>query len=119
MAEMQKLKGSCHCGAVRFEAEADTSTVMECNCSHCQRKGFLLVFTPRENFKLLSGEDKLTEYRFNKGVISHLFCSVCGVQPLGYGKGPDGSEMAAINMRCVEGVDIGALNRKPIDGRSF
>lgn len=119
MAEMQKLKGSCHCGAVAYEAEADISTVMECNCSHCERKGFLLVFTPRENFTLLSGEDKLTEYKFNKQHIAHLFCSVCGVESFAYGTMPDGTKMAAINMRCAEGVDIGSLNRKPVDGRSF
>lgn len=119
MDGMQKVTGGCHCGAVRFEATADISTVMECNCSHCSKKGFLLTFTPAENFSLLSGEDVLTEYKFNKKAISHLFCARCGVQPFGRGKGPDGTEMAAINVRCVDDVDLAALDRKPIDGKSL
>ena len=114
----QSYSGSCHCGAVRFTAEADLSTVIECNCSHCSRKGLLLVFTPREKFTLEQGEDKLTEYRFNKRVIAHQFCSVCGVQAHAYGQGRDGAETAAINVRCLEGVDLTQLNRVPYDGAS-
>lgn len=113
------VTGGCHCGAVRFEAEADLSEVNECNCSHCQKKGFLLAFTPAENFRLLSGEDKLTEYRFNKKTIGHLFCSQCGVQPFGRGGTPDGAEIAAVNARCVDDIDLAALKRTPVDGKSF
>ena len=61
----ETYEGGCHCGAVRFSCEADLSTVLECNCSHCSKKGFLLVFVPQQQFRLTSGEDKLTEYRFN------------------------------------------------------
>ena len=119
MAELQSYQGGCHCGAVRYKANADISVVNECNCSHCEKKGFLLVFTPASDFELLSGGDKLTEYRFNKKQIEHLFCSVCGVQSFARGKGPDGAEVTAINVRCLDGVDIHALTRRPVDGRSF
>ncbi|MEY4880170.1 MAG: hypothetical protein RJB62_1639 [Pseudomonadota bacterium] len=115
---MEDLKGGCHCGAVRFEAKADTSQAMECNCSHCADKGFILTFTPRENFKLLEGEDKLTEYRFNKHVIAHQFCSVCGMQPFAFAAGPDGVLMAAINLRSVDDLDIDTLSPKKYDGKS-
>lgn len=114
---MQTMEGGCHCGAVRFRAEADPDAAMECNCSHCAIKGFVLTFTPAEKFELLSGEDKLTDYRFNKKAIAHLFCSVCGVQPFGRGETPDGGKMAAINLRCVDGLDLSALNPQPVDGR--
>ena len=110
--------GGCHCGAVRFTCTADLSTVIECNCSHCSKKGLLLVFTPREQFQLTSGEDKLTEYRFNKRVIAHQFCKVCGVQPFAFAKDPKGVDTAAINVRCVDGVDLTTLNRVPYDGAS-
>ena len=116
---MQTYEGGCHCGKVRYRATADISTVMECNCSHCAKKGFLLAFTPIENFELASGEDALTEYRFNKGAIQHLFCSTCGVQSFARGAMPDGTKMAAINVRCLDEVDIAVLERKPVDGRSF
>ena len=104
---------------MRFEAKVDLSQTMECNCSHCEKKGFILSFTPRENFRLTRGEDQLAEYRFNKKQIAHLFCRTCGVQPFGYGETPDGAQMAAINVRCLDGVDLKALTPKPVDGRSF
>lgn len=112
----QTYEGGCHCGAVRFRCEADLSTVIECNCSHCSKKGLLLVFQPRSQFTLERGEDSLTEYRFNKRVIAHQFCKVCGVQPFAFGADPKGGEMAAINVRCLDGVDLTALNRVAYDG---
>ncbi len=119
MTDLKKVEGGCHCGAVRFKAQLDLSDVMECNCSHCAQKGFMLTFAPADQFTLLSGEDKLTEYRFNKKQIRHLFCSVCAVQSFGKGKNPDGGEMAAINVRCVDGIDLAALAPKPVDGKSY
>ena len=81
-----KYTGGCHCGAVRYEVEADLSTAMECNCSHCAMKGFILTFVPAADFTLLTPEAKLTEYQFNKKHIHHLFCPICGVQSFGNGK---------------------------------
>ena len=114
----ESYEGGCHCGAVRFSCEADLSTVLECNCSHCLKKGFLLAFVPLHQFRLTSGQDKLTEYRFNKHVIAHQFCKVCGVQPFAFAKDPKGVDTAAINARCVDGVDVTALSRVPYDGAS-
>jgi hypothetical protein len=31
-----RVEGSCHCGAVRFEAEADPDGVSVCHCTDCQ-----------------------------------------------------------------------------------
>jgi hypothetical protein len=111
--------GGCHCGAVRYEVEGDFSSVIECNCSHCAAKGFLLAFAPREAFTLKSGADALSEYTFNTGKIRHQFCKTCGVQPFAYGVGPDGSEMAAVNVRCVDGADPAALTVTPVNGKDF
>lgn len=80
--------------------------------------GFVLAFTPRENFRLKSGEGDLTEYLFNKKTIRHLFCSTCGVESFAYGKMPDGSLIAAINVNCLDGVDPRKLRSKHVDGRS-
>ena len=119
MSETKTYTGGCHCGAVSYEAQADLGTVMECNCSHCAKKGFLLAFTPAENFRLLQGDDKLTEYRFNKKTISHVFCSVCGVQSFGSGVGPNGAETAMLNVRCLDGIDLSTLNVSQVDGKSL
>ena len=93
MATAKTHTGGCHCGAVRFRVTADIGNVIECNCSHCSKKGFLLGFAPAADFELLSGADQLTEYRFNKKQIAHLFCTVCGVQSFGKGAMPDGTEV--------------------------
>ncbi len=119
MTTAKSYSGGCHCGAVKYEVVSDLSPVMECNCSHCAMKGFLLTFVPTDSFKLISGADAQTEYRFNKKHIQHVFCATCGVQSFGRGTSPDGSEMVAVNVRCLEGVDLAALEPTPVDGRSF
>ena len=111
--------GSCHCGAVRFEATGDLDKVIECNCSHCAAKGFLLAFVPQDSFRLVTGEDHLTEYRFNTHKLSHQFCKACGVQAFARGEAPDGAKMAAINVRSIDGVDLDALTITKVDGKSY
>jgi hypothetical protein len=114
-----KHTGGCHCGAVRYEVEADIAEVMSCNCSMCQKRGSLLSFVPEQQFSLLSGVDNLTDYQFNKKIVHHLFCSTCGVASFARGAGPDGSAMVALNVRCLDDIDLDALTIKQIDGRSF
>ena len=111
--------GSCHCGKVKFEVEGEFSEAMECNCSHCSRKGYLLWFVPREQLHLQTPQDELSTYRFNRHVIDHQFCPNCGCAPFGLGTAPDGKATAAINIRCLEGVDLTSVKRVPVDGRSY
>ncbi|MBZ6075946.1 GFA family protein [Microvirga puerhi] len=113
-------KGSCHCGKVTFEVETDLEQVMECNCSHCSRKGYLLNFVPRTSLTVMQGEGELSTYTFNKHAIQHRFCPTCGCAPFAFGRNPgSGEETAAINVRCLEAVDLKALKPIPVDGRSF
>jgi hypothetical protein len=118
MTEMTKHVGSCHCGKVRYEVNAAIDKVMACNCSMCGRVGSLLFFVPRSEFSLKSGEDNLTNYQFNKHVIHHVFCKTCGIKSFAYGKRPDGSDMVAINARCLEGFDPEKAQIQHYDGRS-
>lgn len=116
---MEKRTGGCHCGAVRFEVEIDLSKpVIECNCSHCQIKGMLLSFIPADSFTLKSGEEALTEYRFNNKKIAHLFCKMCGVQSFGKGEGADGPTVA-INVRALDDIDMRALVKNEFNGKDF
>lgn len=110
--------GSCHCGAVSFDANMSLEHTITCNCSMCLRAGSILAFIPADDFTLLSGEDVLTNYQFNKKVIDHLFCSVCGIKPFGKGKDGNGNETVAINVRCLDDVDIDQLAPKMYDGAS-
>lgn len=119
MTGMQTVTGGCHCGAVRYAAEVDLDKTMQCNCSHCSTKGFVLTFAPASAFQLVSGGDKLKEYRFHKHVIAHQFCSECGVQPFAHGTDQQGNAMVAINLRAADGVDLSTLDSQTVDGRSF
>ena len=64
-------------------------------------------------------EDRLTDYQFKTKTIHHLFCPVCGIRSFARGIGPDGREMIAINVRCLEDVDLASLPVRPFDGRSL
>ena len=119
MSEAKTYAGGCHCGKVRYEVTAALDKVMACNCSICNKRGALLTFVPADQFKLLSGEDALTDYQFAKKKIHHLFCSTCGVASFARGAGPDGRQMCAINTRCLDDVDVSALPVTHFDGKSL
>ena len=119
MSEARTYTGGCHCGAVRFEVTTDLSQVVTCNCSICQKTGTMLTFVPEGQLSLQSGEDALRSYHFNKKVIDHLFCTTCGIRSFARGKRPDGAEVAAVNVRCLDGVEIEALQPVHFNGRSL
>lgn len=114
-----KYKGSCHCGQIAFEVEGELEQAFECNCSHCSRKGYLLWFLPSAHFALHSPQESAATYTFNKHAIKHRFCTTCGCAPFAIGVSPSGEPTAAVNVRCLEGVDLTSLKRVPVDGRSF
>lgn len=112
-------KGSCHCGQIAFEVEGDLNQVVACNCSMCLRKGSLLWFVPRANLRLLTAEDQSKSYTFNKHRIKHRFCPTCGMHPYGEGLDAAGNATAAINVRCLEGVELSTIPVKHFDGRAL
>ena len=107
--------GSCHCGAVRFEADLDlTQPTYRCNCSICRRNRFWPAIATRDRFRLLRGEEMLTEYRFNSRRNQHFFCRVCGVRAFGIGNDTPVGTMVGVNIGCLEGLGEEALSRVPI-----
>ena len=112
-----KYRGGCHCGKVTIEVEGEITGAVSCNCSICSKRGSLLWFVPREQMKL-SGESELTTYTFNKHVIKHHFCPKCGCAAFGLGESR-GTQMAAVNVRCLENIDLASIKRQFVDGRSF
>jgi hypothetical protein len=112
-------KGSCHCGQIAFEVDGEIPEVMACNCSMCQRKGTLMWFVPRSTLKLLTPEQNMSTYTFNKHAIQHHFCPKCGIHPFGEAVGPDGKPTAAINARCLEGIEVESLRVKHFNGRAL
>jgi hypothetical protein len=114
-----KYKGSCHCGKIAYEVEGELKQVTECNCSICRRRGYLLWFVPRTSVHLDMPEAELATYTFNKHRIRHHFCPTCGSAPFGMGEGKDGKLMVAVNVRCLEGVDVASLQINKFDGLSL
>ncbi len=114
-----KHQGSCHCGRIAFEVEADISEALQCNCSHCSRKGYLLTFLPKAQVSLKTPESNLSTYQFNKHRIAHHFCGSCGCAPLAFGTDSQGREIAAVNVRCLPDLDLSGLKVKNVDGKSL
>ena len=108
-------RGGCHCGAVRFEVDAPSDIeVLECNCSICRACGYLHLIVPRDSFRLLSGEDALTEYTFHTGTARHLFCRTCGIKSFYVPRShPDG---VSVNARCLAEGTVGRTSVRPFDG---
>ncbi len=111
-------KGSCHCGHIAFQVEGTLASAMSCNCSICQRKGTLMWFVPRENLHLRTPDENASTYTFNKHVIKHRFCPKCGMHPYGEGVDPKGNAMAAINIRCLENIELEKIPVTHFDGRA-
>ncbi len=114
-----KYKGSCHCGKIAFEVEGELKGAMACNCSICQRKGSLLWFVPRQQLSWLTADDEnVGTYKFNKHLINHRFCKTCGIHPFAEGVDPKGNAMGAINIRCLEDINLESVPVQHFDGRS-
>lgn len=112
-------EGSCHCGRVAFSVEGEPAQGLECNCSLCQRRGHVLWFVPRSALTLKTPEADLATYTFNKHMIQHRFCPVCGCGTFGEGVAPDGSATAAINLRCLTTIGLADVPRTFFDGRKL
>jgi hypothetical protein len=113
-----KYTGSCHCGKVAYEAEGEIGKVLACNCSMCKRKGSLLWFIPKEQFRLKTPDSNASTYLFNKHAIRHRFCAVCGIHPYAEANDAKGNPTAAINVRCLEGIDPESFEVQHFDGAS-
>jgi hypothetical protein len=117
MAEARAYTGGCHCGALRYRVTLKLEGAISCNCSICQKTGSLLAFAPTAQFELLSGDP--SDYQFGKKRIHHFFCGRCGIRSFSRGIGPGGAEMIAVNVRCLDEVDLDAIVLRKFDGRSL
>ena len=119
----KNYRGSCHCGAVRYEADLDPGEgSFKCNCSICTKVRNWIVMVKPEEFRLLEGEGDLRDYQFGRKVIHHLFCQHCGVHSFGWADSPDfGGKVYAVNVTCLDNATDEALAEMPVkyvDGRN-
>ena len=107
--------GTCHCGAIRFEADLDlTQPTYRCNCSICRRTRFWPAVAREEGFRLLAGQSELTKYLFNTRKNEHWFCRHCGVRAFGIGTETPIGRMVGVNLGCLTDVSDETLSRLPI-----
>ena len=112
---LRTYHGSCHCGAVTFEADLDlTQPTFRCNCSICRRNRFWVAVARPEGFRLLTGESELTRYLFNTRKNEHLFCKHCGVRCFGIGNDTPIGKMYGINLGCLNDVSDEELSKVPV-----
>jgi len=79
------LRGSCLCGAVRYEVDQLDMPVVHCHCVTC-RKAHAAAYAStagvmREHFRWTTGEEKLSAYESSPGKLRR-FCSACGTHLL-------------------------------------
>jgi hypothetical protein len=111
-------RGGCHCGRVTFEVDAPAALeVASCNCSICRLTGYLHLMVPNNQFRLLSGAEDITSYKFNTGVADHRFCRVCGIKSFYVPRShPDGF---SVNARCLDPATVHGMTVQPFDGANW
>lgn len=119
---LKTYHGSCHCGAVRFEADIDLSQgTLRCNCSICIKARFWPAVVKPDAFRLLAGAGELTRYQFNTRRDAHFFCRQCGVRSFGTGDSPRWGKFYGVNVTCLDDASDAELCATPIvylDGRN-
>ncbi len=118
MSALTWRAGGCHCGAVRFAAALpERIEAQTCNCSMCDKVGFIHIIVPQSRFRLEAGEASLTRYSFGTHTAQHLFCAVCGVKSFYRPRSnPDGW---SVNARCLDDLDSLTLDLTAFDGRNW
>jgi hypothetical protein len=71
-----------------------------------------------DQFPVARRDDNLKEYLFNKHAMRHQLCIDCGVEVFARGNRPDGTGVVALNVSCIDGVELAKLAMTPIDGRN-
>lgn len=117
-SETKTYSGGCHCGRVSFDVVGPKHLVAwDCNCSICFMKKNWHFIVPFANFRLKSGADVLTEYRFNTMVARHVFCSKCGVQA--YYRPRSNPDGVAITLACIPPAQIESNEVRKFDGSNW
>ena len=112
------VSGGCHCRAVRFEADVPCAVeVLDCNCSICAMTGFRHLIVPHGDFRLLSGGEALTHYRFGTGAADHLFCLACGVKSFYQPRSHPGAW--SLNFNALDDASGLAVTVRAFDGRHW
>ena len=119
---MKTYHGSCHCGAVRYEADIDLAQgTIKCNCSICTKMRFWAAVVPPARFRLLAGADAVSEYRFHLKRDGHCFCRHCGINLWSTGDASSTGPFYAVTVASLDDLPVADLIAAPVryfDGRN-
>ena len=105
------LKGSCHCGVIKFQVNISLKDVRRCNCSICSRKGFVMGSAPVDVLTIISGKKYLSTYKWNTNVAEHYFCKICGIST--HHKRRSNPNEYGYNIACIEGFEMSWIENAP------
>lgn len=110
--------GGCHCGAIRFEVDAEPDIVAhDCNCSICSKCCYQHLIVPARDFRLICGDEYLVQYQFNSRTARHMFCACCGIKSFYVPRShPQG---VSVNVRCLEHSTIASMKLVAFDGKNW
>lgn len=114
---MTLYRGSCHCGAVQFEIDTEITELTMCDCSLCSKKNALMCTVHESRFKLLTGDAKLSLYRWNSGIARHYFCSVCGIYP--FHRKRSMPDHYGVNVRSLSDFDYASVPIRHAEGKTM
>ena len=125
----QTYQASCHCGAVRFEADLDLARgTNKCNCSICTKLRAWFVFAKESQVRITSGHDRLAEYTWvapgkSEPHMHYHFCKCCGVSLLGWALNTEAphARFYAVQLATLDTPNIEELSTAPVtvfDGRN-
>ena len=109
-----RIKGSCHCGAVVIAVPKDTDLKQagRCDCSLCRRRWAPTASVVLDGLEIVQGHEALRLYQFNTKVAEHYFCQICGTY-MCHRRRSDPNEYG-FNVGCFDGIDMKDYQDAPI-----
>ncbi|MBX2835839.1 MAG: GFA family protein [Gammaproteobacteria bacterium] len=112
-----RCHGCCHCGAVQFEINSNFVELTTCDCSMCKRRAATMVKVHESQFRLISGENDLVEYRFHTHVARHFFCRICGIYP--FHRKRVTPDFFGVNIHCLQNVNLDDIPTRETHGSAM
>ena len=114
---LKTYHGGCHCGAIRFDCSIDLAAgTARCNCSFCTKNRTWNVIIKPDAFRLVAGEDAVSDYQFGSNAGHHLFCKHCGIRSFERGHLEQiGGDYISITVTCLDDATVDDLMSGPVN----